>query len=36
MIVLPIIWQRLMSPDGRTCDRCDGTFQALQRALSTL
>ena len=25
-----------MSPDGRTCDRCDATFQALQRAFSTL
>lgn len=36
MIVLPIIWQRLMSPDGKTCDRCEATHQAIQRAFSTL
>ncbi len=36
MISLPIIWQRLVSPDGKTCDRCDETHQAIQRAVGTL
>lgn len=36
MISLPIVWQRLVSPDGKTCDRCDATHQAMQRAFSTL
>lgn len=36
MISLPIIWQRLMGSDGKTCDRCDATYQALQRAFSVL
>lgn len=36
MIVLPIIWQRLMGPDGKTCDRCEVTHQAIKRAFSTL
>lgn len=36
MITLPIVWQRLVSSDGRTCDRCDVTNQAIQRAFSTL
>ena len=36
MISLPIIWQRLVSSDGKTCDRCDATHQAIQRAFSTL
>lgn len=33
---LPIIWQRLVSPDGRTCDRCNATHQELQRAVEKL
>jgi len=33
---LPIIWQRLVSSDGKTCDRCDATHQAIERAVSTL
>ena len=33
---LPIIWQRLVSVDGRTCDRCSATHQAMQRAVGTL
>jgi hypothetical protein len=33
---LPIIWQRLVSPDGKTCDRCGATHQELQRAVSKL
>jgi hypothetical protein len=26
MTHLPIIWQRLVSADGRTCQRCDVTY----------
>lgn len=33
---LPIIWQRLVDPAGKTCDRCDATYHELQRAMSTL
>lgn len=33
---LPILWQRLVSPDGKTCDRCNITHQELQRAVSKL
>ena len=33
---LPIIWQRLVSSDGKTCDRCNATFQEMQRAVSKL
>lgn len=33
---LPIIWQRLVSADGKTCDRCDATHQAIERAVRTL
>lgn len=36
MKALPIVWQRLVSVDGKTCDRCDATHQAIQRAFSTL
>jgi len=36
VISLPIIWQRLVSADGKTCDRCDATHQAIQRAFSAL
>jgi hypothetical protein len=30
------MWQRLVSAEGTTCDRCDATYQAIQRAVSTL
>jgi hypothetical protein len=33
---LPIIWQRLVTSDGRTCDRCDATYQELHRAVEKL
>jgi hypothetical protein len=33
---LPIIWQRLVSSDGKTCDRCKATYQEMQRAISKL
>jgi hypothetical protein len=32
---LPIVWQRLVSPDGKTCDRCSATYE-MQRAVSKL
>lgn len=33
---LPIIWQRLVTSDGRTCDRCSVTYQEMQRAFGKL
>lgn len=36
MIPLPIVWQRLVSADGKTCDRCQATHQEIQRAVRTL
>lgn len=33
---LPIVWQRLVSSDGKTCDRCNATYQEIQRAVSKL
>ena len=33
---LPIVWQRLVSPDGKTCDRCAATYQEMQRAIARL
>jgi len=33
---LPIIWQRLVSSGGKTCDRCHTTHQEMQRAISKL
>lgn len=33
---LPIIWQRLVSSSGKTCDRCNATHQEMQRAVSKL
>lgn len=33
---LPIVWQRLVTSDGRTCDRCDTTNQEMQRAVAKL
>jgi hypothetical protein len=33
---LPIIWQRLTTSDGKTCDRCDATYQELQRGVKKL
>jgi hypothetical protein len=33
---LPIVWQRLVTSDGKTCDRCDSTYQEMRRAVSTL
>lgn len=36
MTQLPIVWQRLISADGRTCPRCDATSQHLQSAVAKL
>jgi hypothetical protein len=36
MMSLPIIWQRLVSSDGKTCDRCNATYQEMQPAVSKL
>jgi anti-sigma factor RsiW len=33
---LPIIWQRLVSRGGKTCDRCNATYQEMQQAVSNL
>lgn len=33
---LPILWQRLVSSDGKTCDRCSATYQEMQRAVEKL
>lgn len=33
---LPIVWQRFVSPDGKTCDRCNATYQEMQRAVGRL
>jgi hypothetical protein len=33
---LPIAWQRLVSSDGTTCDRCNATYQEIQRAVGKL
>jgi hypothetical protein len=33
---LPIVWQRLVNSDGRTCDRCNATYQEMQQAVTKL
>lgn len=33
---LPIVWQRLVSPEGTTCDRCAATQREVQRAVVVL
>ena len=33
---LPIVWQRLVSAKGETCDRCNATYQEVQRAVDKL
>jgi hypothetical protein len=33
---LPVLWQRLVSPDGKTCDRCSSTHHELLRAIGRL
>ena len=36
MTSLPIRWQRLVSPEGKTCDRCSATHQQMLRAVDKL
>ena len=36
MQTLVIVWQRLLSLQGQTCDRCAATESALQQAVETL
>ena len=33
---LPIVWQRLVSPEGKTCDRCGATHLEIKRAIEQL
>ena len=33
---LTIVWQRVVTPSGATCDRCGHTLAALQRAVTRL
>ena len=33
---LPIVWQRLVSPEGKTCDRCGATYLEIKRAVEQL
>lgn len=33
---LPIVWQRLVGAEGKTCPRCDMTHQNLTRAVAKL
>ena len=33
---LPIILQRFVNPEGKTCDRCNATHQEMQQAISKL
>lgn len=33
---LPIVWQRLVSSEGKTCDRCGATYLEMQRAVEKL
>jgi len=33
---LHIIWQRLVNSTGQTCNRCGGTYEALQSAVAKL
>ena len=36
MKILPIIWQRLDTPKGETCERCGNTYMEMLRAVETL
>jgi hypothetical protein len=36
MTPLSIVWQRLVAADGKTCPRCDATYQQVQSAVSKL
>jgi len=36
MKVLPVVWQRLVNDDGKTCDRCGNTYLEMLRAIEIL
>lgn len=36
MKTLPIVWQRLVNDQGKTCPRCQGTGDAVRRAVERL
>ena len=36
MKILPIIWQRLVTQNGETCERCGNTYMEMLRAVETL
>ena len=36
MKTLPIVWQRLVTREGRTCPRCQGTHEEVLRAMARL
>ena len=36
MKTLHILWQRLVTPEGETCERCGGTHDAIVQALPKL
>ncbi|MFU2487343.1 DUF2703 domain-containing protein [Thauera sp. WH-1] len=36
MKTLSILWQRLVTPEGETCERCGGTYDAIVQALPKL
>lgn len=36
MKILPIVWQRLVTEDGETCDRCGHTYLEMLRAVEQL
>lgn len=36
MKTLPIVWQRLVTPDGTTCPRCHNTGEQILRAVERL
>jgi len=36
MKTLHILWQRLVTPEGKTCERCGGTQEAIVQAIPKL
>jgi hypothetical protein len=36
MKILQILWQRLVTPEGKTCERCGGTQDAIIQAIPKL
>jgi len=36
MKILPITWQRLVTADGETCERCGNTYMEMLRAVEKL